>query len=137
VKLGLLPGGGGTQRLARRAGTMWTKELVMTGRTVLPEEAKEHGVVLAVVPPEQLQDEALALADRLVAGAPTAVREAKRLIDDGVLQDLSAGLTAEQRVLSRLFASPDGQEGVRAFVEKRPPVFRGATQETAGRGNAE
>ena len=127
VKLGLLPGGGGTQRLPRRAGTSWTKELVLTGRTVTAEEANTRGIVTSVVDHERLREEALAFADRLANNAPAAVREAKRLIDDGVQQDLSAGLRAEQRVLSRLFASPDGQEGIRAFVEKREPVFRGET----------
>jgi len=127
IRLGLLPGGGGTQRLARRAGASWTKELVMTGRTVRPEEALARGILTAVVEHEALRERALGLAGALAEGAPIAVREAKRLIDDGLQQELGAALNNEQRVLSRLFSSPDGREGIQAFIEKRPPVF--GTQE--------
>jgi len=74
-----------------------------------------------------LRERALGLAGALAEGAPIAVREAKRLIDDGLQQELGAALNNEQRVLSRLFSSPDGREGIQAFIEKRPPVF--GTQE--------
>lgn len=123
VKLGLIPGGGGTQRLARAVGIRLTKELVMTGRTVRPDEALARGIVTAVVAEYELVNRAVAFASELAAQAPLAVREAKRIIDDGVGQDLGAALTAEQLALSRLFESADGREGIRAFVEKRSPRF--------------
>lgn len=130
IKLGLLPGGGGTQRLARMAGSAWTKELVMTGRTVRPEEAFNRGLLTAVVPPEELLDRAVKFTELLAGAAPLAVREAKRLIDDGLQQELAAALTNEQRVLARLFSSPDGREGISAFIQKREPAFGQETSET-------
>jgi enoyl-CoA hydratase len=123
IKLGLLPGGGGTQRLARAAGAAWTKELVMTARAVRPDEALSRGLLTAVVPPEELRERALTFAQLLAGAAPLAVQEAKRLIDDGLQQEFAAALTNEQRVLARLFASPDGREGISAFIEKREPAF--------------
>ena len=125
VRLGLLPGGGGTQRLAREVGVRLTKELVMTGRTMRPDEADRHGLLTRVTGHDELLPTALQLARELAAGAPLAVREAKRLIDDGVQQALGAALTTEQAVLCRLFATHDGQEGIAAFAEKREPTFQG------------
>lgn len=125
VKLGLLPGGGGTQRLARAIGVRATKELVMTGRAMRPDEAERRGLVSRVVDPDQLLPAALELAHALAERAPLAVREAKRLVDDGVEAPLGAAWTLEQRVLSALYASEDAREGIRAFIEKREPVFVG------------
>jgi enoyl-CoA hydratase/carnithine racemase len=125
VKLGLLPGGGGTQRLARAIGIRATKELVMTGRSLRPDEAERRGLVCRVVEPDQLLSTALELAHTLAERAPLAVREAKRLIDDGVEAPLGAAWTLEQRVLSALYATEDAREGIRAFIEKREPVFVG------------
>lgn len=124
VKLGLLPGGGGTQRLARAAGARFTKELVLTGRFATAAELRERGLVSRVCEPERLQAEALELAGSIAAQAPLATRAAKRLIDDGLAMELETGLTVEQQVLSRLFASEDAKEGIAAFVDKRDPVFR-------------
>ncbi len=126
VRLGLLPGGGGTQRLARLAGTRFTKDVVMTGRTVRPDEALQRGIVTEVVEPAELPARAAERARRLAANAPLAVRAAKRLVDDGVQQALGAALTTEQDVLSRLFATADAAEGIDAFVHKRDPRFTGA-----------
>ncbi|WP_051898795.1 enoyl-CoA hydratase/isomerase family protein [Sciscionella sediminilitoris] len=123
VKLGLLPGGGGTQRLARAVGTRLTKELVMTGRTMRPDEAERHGLLTRRT--DTPLDTALELAGELASGAPLAVREAKRLIEDGVQQSLGAALTTEQRVLGTLFATEDAKEGIAAFAEKRTPRFSG------------
>lgn len=125
VRLGLIPGGGGTQRLARAAGVRWTKELVMTGRTVFAEEALQRGIATRLAEREALMTVTMEFANTLAGNAPLAVREAKRVIDDGVGQDISGGLTAEQAALNRLFASADGQEGIAAFIAKRPPVFDG------------
>jgi enoyl-CoA hydratase len=125
VTLGLLPGGGGTQRLARAIGVRTTKELVMTGRRLRADEAARLGLVARVVEPDGLMPAALELAETLADRAPLAVREAKRLIDDGVEAPLQAAWTLEQRVLSALFASDDAREGIQAFVDKREPDFSG------------
>ena len=125
VKLGLLPGGGGSQRLARTIGVRAAKELVMTGRTMRPDEAERRGLLTRVAEPEELLDVALALAAELAERAPLAVREAKRLVDDGVEAPLEAAWTFEQRVLGALFASEDAREGIQAFVDKRDPEFHG------------
>lgn len=125
VRLGLIPGGGGTQRLARAAGARWTKEIVMTGRVVTAEEAHRKGIATQVSSRDGLMDAAMELARTLARNAPLAVREAKRVVDDGLAQELSAALTAEQAALSRLFESADGQEGIAAFLAKRDPDFRG------------
>ncbi|MBU3869123.1 enoyl-CoA hydratase/isomerase family protein [Streptomyces sp. 4503] len=126
VTLGLIPGGGGTQRLSRAAGTRFTKELVMTGRSVHPDEALRHGLLTEIAEPEQLIARALEFAVLLATKAPLAVREAKRVIDGGVAQGLDAALTAEQSALGALFDSADGREGISAFLQKREPRFRGA-----------
>lgn len=126
VKLGLLPGGCGTQRLARAIGVRATKELVMTGRAMRPDEAERRGLLAKVVEPDELMPAAMELARTLARNAPLAVREAKRLIDDGVEAPLEAAWTFEQRVLSNLYATADAREGIQAFIDKREPVFRGS-----------
>lgn len=123
IKLGLYPGGGGPQRLSREVGTRWTKELVMTGRTVYPEEALQRGILTRVTGADELYDDALRFAAELASRPRAAVREAKQLIDAGRSQDLEAALTADQIALGRLFDSPDGREGVLAFIEKRDARF--------------
>lgn len=123
IKLGLIPGGGGPQRLVRDIGARWTKELVMTGRVVTAEEAHEKGIVTRVVPREELFDAALAFATLLAAQPRNALREAKHVIDSGRSQDLETALSSDQLALARLFDSEDGAEGIRAFVEKRDPQF--------------
>lgn len=125
IDLGLLPGGGGTQRLARAVGERLTKELVLTGRRMYPDEAAARGLLVDVVPDAELTERAISLADTIASKAPLAAREAKRVICDGLDAALSTGLTLEQRVLSALFATGDADEGVTAFVEKRPPQFTG------------
>lgn len=123
ITLGLIPGGGGPQRLSRDLGARWTKELVMTGRTVYPQEARDRGVVAQVVEPDRLAGTALELATTLAERPAGAVRVAKRRIDHGRGQDLETALTDDQVALGELFETPDAREGVAAFVEKRPPVF--------------
>ncbi len=125
VKLGLLPGGGGTQRLARAIGTRATKELVMSARSMRPEEAERRGLVTRVVESDELGAAAAELAEALASAAPLAIREAKRLIDDGIEASLEAGWTLEQRQLGALFATADAREGIRAFIERRAPDFEG------------
>lgn len=124
VRLGLNPGGGGTVRLARTVGLQRAKELIMTGRVVKAAEAVEYGIALRADDTDVMVT-ARGLAEELAARAPLAVRAAKRSIDGQLHQETAAALTSEQRALGELFSSQDGQEGVRAFVEKREPRFIG------------
>jgi len=125
IKLGLLPGGGGTQRLPRLVGPMKAKELLMTGRMIPATEAVEIGAALETCAPDALMPRAMEFAEALAGMAPLPLREAKRVVDDGIDAALSAGVTLEQRVLGALFATDDGKEGITAFMEKRAPVFTG------------
>lgn len=123
IKLGLLPGGGGTQRLPKLVGAMRAKELLLTGRMMTADEAVAYGAALEVVPGDQLMGRARDLATLLAAQAPIALAEGKRVIDDGVEAPLTASLTFEQRVLGALYATDDAKEGIAAFVEKREPKW--------------
>ncbi|MCY4260378.1 MAG: enoyl-CoA hydratase-related protein [Rhodobacteraceae bacterium] len=125
IRLGLLPGGGGTQRLPRLVGPMRAKEILMTGRMITAAEAVEYGAALEACAPDALLPRAMEFATSLLAQAPVALREAKRVVDDGLDAALSAGLTLEQRTLGALYATGDGQEGIAAFMEKREPHFTG------------
>jgi enoyl-CoA hydratase/carnithine racemase len=125
IKLGLLPGGGGTQRLARVTNVRFTLEAVLTGRFYSAAELRDRGVINTVVPAGELLAHAREVAQTIADQAPLAVRAAKRLIRDGVQMPVDVGLTVEQQVLSRLFASADGAEGIAAFLDKRPPHFTG------------
>ena len=125
VRLGLLPGGGGTQRLARALGTRFTTQLVVTGELVRADELYRRGLLASVHPAEDVLGAALALAHAVAANAPLPVRAAKKLIADGTELPLEDALTLEQDVLSQLFRSADAKEGIDAFVAKREPDFRG------------
>ncbi len=125
IKLGLLPGGGGTQRLPRLVGAVRAKEILMTGRMITAQEAVEYGAALEACAPDALIPKAMEFAESLSEMAPVALREAKRVVDDGLDAALSAGLTLEQRVLGALYATDDGKEGIAAFMEKRDADFKG------------
>ena len=125
IRLGLLPGGGGTQKLARIVGRNRAKEFLMTGRNMTAEEGYRLGVVNRMVEPDVLLEEALDLAQQLARRAPYAVREAKRLVNQGVESHIDVALSFEQATLSNLYQTEDAREGIRAFVEKRKPNFRG------------
>jgi enoyl-CoA hydratase len=125
VKLGVIPGFGGTQRLARRVGVAKAKELVFTGDMVGAEEALRIGLVDAVVPPAELMDRVRETADKIAKNGPLAVAEAKRVIQDGLSMSLEHGIRLEQGAFSSLFATEDQREGMAAFLEKREPSFRG------------
>ncbi|WP_136444074.1 enoyl-CoA hydratase/isomerase family protein [Pacificoceanicola onchidii] len=125
IKLGLLPGGGGTQRLPRLVGPMRAKEILMTGRMITAAEAVSYGAALEACAPDALMPRAMSFAQELAGQAPVALRDAKRVVDDGLDAALTAGLTMEQRVLGTLFATDDGKEGIAAFMEKRDPEFKG------------
>jgi enoyl-CoA hydratase len=125
VKLGVIPGFGGTQRLVRRVGSMRARELVYTGRNVKAEEAVAIGLALRVVTEGSVKDAALAMAEQIAAMGPVAVRLAKRAILDGDGADLRVGLAGERTLFALCFATTDQKEGMAAFLEKRPPAFRG------------
>src|SRR5678816_2065660 len=123
VSLGVLPGFGGTQRLTRLVGRARAKELIFTGDIIDAAKAKEIGLVLHVLPLPQLLGHARAVLERIGKRGPLAVRRAKEAIDRGADLELVDGLTIERQVFVDLFDSADRREGMKAFLEKRPPVF--------------
>ena len=125
TNIGIVPGWGGTQRLARTVGIGVAKELVFTGRTVDAEEALRIGLVNAIFPPEELQERTLELARSLAAKSPLVLAAAKELTNRSLQGDLDAALADEAERFAELFASEDQKEGMRAFVEKREPRFTG------------
>jgi len=125
VSLGILPGFGGTQRLSRLVGRARAKELIFTGDMIDAARAKEIGLVLDVVPLASLLGHARAALERIAKKGPLAVRRAKEAIDRGADLELADGLIIERQVFSDLFDSADRREGMKAFLEKRPPVFTG------------
>jgi len=126
VTLGLLPGNGGTQRLPRLVGWSRALDLMVTGRTLTPEEAHAYGILDRLVPPERLAEETAEYAGRLASGAVRAVGAIKLAVRLGVDRPLEDGLRLERELVDGLFRSEDAQEGIRAFLEKRAPQFRGA-----------
>jgi len=124
VKLGVIPGFGGTQRLVRRVGRQRALELMMTGRNVPAEEAVDIGIALSVAPEDAL-DDALALAATIAANGPAAVRMVKRAVHETDRLDIEAGLAAEASLFALCFATEDQSEGMAAFVERRPAAFSG------------
>jgi enoyl-CoA hydratase len=128
ILLGITPGGGGTQRLARLIGPARTKELVWTGRQVRADEALRLGIVDEVVPADGALDRALALAAELGRGAVVAMGAAKRAIDDGLGLSIDAALDCEADWFARSFETADAQAGVASFLEHGPgkATFHGA-----------
>jgi enoyl-CoA hydratase len=123
VNLGIIPGWGGTQRLARVCGLGIAKELIFTGRTVDADEALRIGLVNGVHDP--VLDKALEVAVLLASKSPVALRLMKALANRALGGDHEANLEAEAEMFGELFSSDDAKEGMTAFVEKREPVFRG------------
>ena len=126
VSLGILPGFGGTQRLTRLVGRARAKEMILTGDMVDAAKAKEIGLALDVVPASQLIDHCRAVVDRIAKKGPLAVSRAKRVIAQGADLALAAANRLEREAFADLFHSADRREGMTAFLEKRPPVFRGS-----------
>jgi enoyl-CoA hydratase len=125
IRLGVMPGAGGTQRLTRAIGKAQAMELILTGRTLSAHEAEAHGLVTRVVPAEATVDAALEIAARIASMPPLAVRAAKAAILDAAERGLSDGLTREREAFFRLFDTADQAEGMAAFMQKRPPVWSG------------
>ncbi len=125
VNLGIIPGFGGTQRLARRVGLMRAKEIVFTGDMVDAAKAKAIGLALEVLAPEQLVPHAIAQARKIASRGPEAIAAAKRVMEQGAGVDLAAGCALEQQAFALLFATEDAREGMRAFLEKRAAAFQG------------
>lgn len=125
IKRGLMPGNGGTQRLSRRIGQARALEMILTGRSVSADEALALGLVEYVVPKAELLQTTVALAAQMAAQAPVAVRSAKAAIVRGAELSLDDGIRLEQDLAAFLYTTEDAQEGPRAFLEKRAPVWRG------------
>jgi enoyl-CoA hydratase len=123
ITLGFIPGVGGTQRLARVAGRTVAKEMIMTGRFLDAGEARTLGVVAQVFPEETLMEETGKIAQTLAKRGRLALRCAKQAVDRGADVDLRSGCSLEMDLFALCFASPDAQEGVKAFLEKRQPKF--------------
>jgi enoyl-CoA hydratase len=122
VRLGVIPGFGGTQRLARRCGTALALDLCLTGRQIGPEEALRVGLVSRVVEGDVLEA-AVAAAKEIAGNSPFAVRMVRRAILENVDADLDTGLAAERSLFALCFASPEQAEGMAAFLGKRPPSW--------------
>jgi enoyl-CoA hydratase len=125
IRIGLIPGGGGTQRLARLVGPGQALRIALTGDFVDAEEAFRIGLVELLVDEGEHLDRALELAGRMARWSPLALRLAKQAVHAAAEMPMSSGIALEKELFLAAFASDDGQEGVRAFMEKRGPDFKG------------
>jgi len=123
IRLAMLPGAGGTQRLPRAIGKAKAMDLCLSGRVLDADEADRYGLVSRVVPDERLQDETMALATTIAGYSLPALRAIKESLNRAFESSLAEGILFERRQLHARFASDDAHEGMRAFIEKRPPVF--------------
>ncbi|HWL05101.1 MAG TPA: enoyl-CoA hydratase [Xanthobacteraceae bacterium] len=124
IRLGIIPGIGGTQRLTRAVGKAKAMDLILTGRMMGAEEAERAGLVARVVPAEKLMEEALAAAETIAGFSLPAVLAAKEAVNRAFETTLAEGLAFERRSFHALFATEDQKEGMAAFVAKRPAAFR-------------
>lgn len=125
INLGIIPGAGGTQRLARTLGKFVAMEMVLTGKMFTAQEMAAHGLVNRVVPQGEHLNEARKLAKEIAARAPLALRLAKESVQAAFETSLEEGLERERKNFFILFASEDMREGMQAFIEKRPAKFEG------------
>jgi len=124
IKIGVIPGGGGTQRLPRLIGVTKAKELLFTGETINALEAYRLGLVNKVVPVSDLMTEAKAFAQRIAALPGVALKMTKFAVNGGMSMDMKAALAYEARCFELLFSTGDQKEGTGAFLEKRKPMFK-------------
>ena len=124
IKLGILPGAGGTQRLTHLVGKSKAMEMCLTGRMMDAAEAERAGLVSRVVPAADLIPEAIKVAQTIAGMSLPAVMMAKECINRAYETTLSEGIRFERRVFYATFATPDQKEGMQAFVDKRPPAFK-------------
>ena len=125
ITLGLIPGFGGTQRLSRLVGKNRAKEMIFTGEMISATEAMRIGLVNRVCPQTDLMDEVLQTAEKIVSKGRVSLRAAKQVINSGMDADLTTACNMEIDAFALCMASEDGTEGTRAFIEKRPPKFKG------------
>ena len=125
IKLGIIPGGGGTQRLTRLIGEGKAMELILTGDMIGAEEAHALGLVNHVVAPEELEAKTMELANKMAEMSPVALAMAKTSVKNAARLNLREGVDAEVDLFALCFSSEDKEEGVRAFIEKRKPEFKG------------
>lgn len=125
IKLGIIPGFGGTQRLPRRIGAARARELIYTGRMIDAQTAERYGLVNEVYAADELMNAARALAATIAAQAPLAIQQAKAAINAGIEMDLDNALRFETEAVALSFSTDDKREGMAAFLEKRDPVFTG------------
>lgn len=125
ITIGIIPGAGGTQRLARLIGKNLTMEMVINNRTLSATEAMQFGLANRVVPVEGYLDAAIAFAEEIASRAPMAVRMAKDSVNAAFETTLTEGLKAEKRNFYPLFSTEDQKEGMQAFIEKRKPNWKG------------
>ncbi len=125
INLGIIPGAGGTQRITRIVPKGYAKLMVLSGDMIPAEEALRIGLVDRMVPPENLEEETRALAEKLAAKAPVALRIAKKAVNEGIMGSLREGLNIEAVYFGQLCATEDKNEGVDAFLKKRKPTYKG------------
>lgn len=126
INVGLIPGAGGTQRLTRTLGKSLAMDMILTGRQIGAEEALSRGLVARVYPAHHLRDEALSLAREIATKAPIPIRLAREAVNRAFEGRLDDGMAYERALFHLLFGTRDAHEGMRAFMEKRPPRFTGA-----------
>jgi len=124
IKLGVIPGIGGTQRLARAVGKAKAMDLILTGRMMDAAEAEKSGLVARLVSPEKLMDEAMKVAETIANMALPSVLAGKEAVNRAFEGGLSEGMAFERRIFHSLFATEDPQEGMKAFIEKRTPKWK-------------
>jgi len=125
INLGIIPGGGGTQRLPRLVGEGKAMELILTGEIIDAQTAFQLGLVNHVVPADQLETKTMEIANRMAEKSPIALRLAKEAVRLASRSNIDEGLRREVDLFALCFSSEDKDEGVRAFLEKRKPVFKG------------
>ena len=125
IERGFLPGWGGTQRLPRRVGLSVAKRLVFTGERISAREAERIGLADVVVPREKLEETVMEFANKLAGKAPLALKYGKAVMTKGIDTDLKSGLKLEGEAIAALVQTEDFQEGISAFIERRPPKWKG------------